>query len=240
MDVHYQIGHKVLKSLATLASQAQNTLIEDELTDYATIQFNSVQFALIYLNKAVIALYFAIQEIHKFNLQDIYNGVDDFYMFNMADNTHKPDLKITEPNIKVTSIAKSDNKPFGFGYKGDKDKLKQLIQLLCNYHNLLDEAITKQQDFCDLLTTNNIYEKRYRIQFGCNTNLAVYVLEKLKISTPHLKPANIDKSNYFLLQLVQNFHQRSLQVPSLIIHYHLNSAYKLTAFSKKKASKTYI
>lgn len=200
LDVPYQIEHKVLKVLASLANETQNTLIQDGFIDESTMQSSSVQFALISLRNSLITLYFSVQSLYKEFLTDVYDSIDDFYLFKMDSDLNKVSLAYSHSNQEVISIAKSDNKKFGFGFKGDEAKLKNLILILCNHKNLLDETITKPNELIELLTTSDIQNKKYKIQFGCKTNLVAYILASLKKSIPKLTNANIDRCGYFFTE----------------------------------------
>ena len=101
------------------------------------------------------------------------------------------------PTEEVKSIAQSGDKPFSFGFKGDESKLRNLVSVLCNHKNLLDEAVTKPDDFIKLLTTKNINDSKYKIQIGCETNLFQHIADKLKTNFPKFTYANIGKCNYF-------------------------------------------
>ena len=127
-------------------------------------------------------------------------SIEDYYLLDLGLPKHfiKELSKSEHTNTQeVISIAKSDNKAFSFGFKGDVEKLKNLIKILCVHKNLLEETITKQEDFIALLTTKNITEKKYKIQIGCNSNLFTYIVDSLKRTLPKFSYSNIERCRYF-------------------------------------------
>lgn len=198
IDIPFQT-ERLLNSLKVLVQQTVAELRERDYTTVPGEQSDPIHFALYYLQHKLIQLYFSIQESFKHNLQQV-TTLDDFYSLDL----NLPKAQINElkklpiaPGEEITSIAKSDNKPFCFGFKGDETKLRNLISVLCTHKNLLDETITKPNDFITLLTTKDISDKIYKINIGCETNLFQYIVDKLKLTSPKLSYANVGRSNYF-------------------------------------------
>lgn len=193
LDVPFQIGEKSLKGIAVLCNQANNELIERGFAD--TAPFTDItHFTLTYLRNNLLALYFSIQEPFKEHLSTVYSDVQDFCMY-CIDNPLI--VTLLRSKTEIVSIAKSDNKAFSFGFKGDIADITKLIKVLCVHKNLLDEEVTKPETFIELLTTSDINSKAYKIKVGCKTNLFTYIAECLKKTSPKLTFANIDKCNYF-------------------------------------------
>lgn len=198
IDIPFQTG-RLLNSLKVLTQQTVSELKERGFTTVPDEQSDTVHFALYYLQHKLIQLYFSVQESFKDNLPQV-TTLEDFYSLELV----LPKAQIKEltklavvPTEEVKSIAQSDNKPFSFGFKGDETKLRNLISVLCTHKNLLDETITKPDDFIKLLTTKDINDKNYKINIGCETNLFQYIADKLKITSPKFNYANIGRCNYF-------------------------------------------
>lgn len=198
IDIPFQTD-RLLKSLKVLTQQTVAELAERDFTTVPGEQSDTVHFALYYLQHKLIQLYFNVQESFKDNLPQI-TTLEDFYSLDLnlpkAQIVELKKLLIVQAE-EVTSIAQSNNMPFSFGFKGDETKLRNLISVLCTHKNLLDETVTKSDDFIKLLTTKDIKDKTCKIQIGCETNLFQYIVDKLKIKTPKLSYANIGRCNFF-------------------------------------------
>lgn len=194
LDVPFQIGEKSLKGISVLCNQANNELRErgfDDMPPYTDI----THFALTYLRNNLLALYFSIQNPFKEYLTNTYNSFEDYALYCLDDKNFE--YKLIETPKEVVSIAKSDNKAFNFGFKGEAENLTNLIKVLCVHKNLLDESVTKPTDLIELFTTKDINTKTYKIKLGCKTNLFTYIVICLKKVLPKLTFANIDRCNYF-------------------------------------------
>lgn len=198
IDIPFQTD-RLLTSLKVLTQQTVAELKERGFTAVLDEQSDTVHFALYYLQHRLIQLYFSVQKLFKDNLP-LVTTLEDFYSLDLnLPKTQMIEFKKSAivPGKEVTSIAQSDNKPFSFGFKGDEAKLRNLISVLCTHKNLLDETITKPDDFIKLLTTKDINDKAYKIQIGCETNLFQHIVDKLKNKLPKLSYANIGRCNYF-------------------------------------------
>jgi hypothetical protein len=198
IDIPFQSG-KFLNSIKILTQQTVAELEERGFTTVPDEQSNFIHFALYYLQHSLIQLYFSIQESFKDYLAQLIT-LEDFYSMDL----NLPKVRMNElkkiavtPIEEIKSIARSDNKPFSFGFKGDEARLRNLILVLCTHKNLLDETVTKPDEFIKLLTTKDIKDKEYRIQIGCETNLFQYIADKLKTTSPKFNYANIGRCNYF-------------------------------------------
>ncbi len=198
IDIPFQTN-RLLNSLKVLAKQTVEELEERAFTTVPNEQSSFIHFALYYLQHSLIQLYFSIQKVFEMNLT-LVTTLEDFYSLDLglptAQIIHLKNSVIV-PEKEITSIAQSDNKPFSFGFKGDETKLRNLVSVLCNHKNLLDEAVTKPDEFIKLLTTKNINDRKYKIQIGCETNLFQHIADKLKTTFPKFTYANIGKCNYF-------------------------------------------
>ena len=198
IDIPFQTD-RLLNSIKILTQQTVAELEERGFTTVPDEQSSYIHFALYYLQHSLIQLYFSIQESFKDYLVQI-TTLEDFYSMDL----NLPKVRINQlkkmvvaPIEEIKSIAQSNNKPFSFGFKGDEVKLRNLISVLCTHKNLIDETVTKPDDFIKLLTTKDINDKGYKIQIGCETNLFQYIVDKLKITSPKFNYANIGRCNYF-------------------------------------------
>ena len=193
LDVPYQIGEKSLKGIAILANELNNELAQKEF------QSNDLTyFTLLYLRNSLFVLYFSIQDVFKEHLSNVYNSFEEFALYCIDENTLHIELSQNAIQKETTSIASSNNEAFNFGFKGDVDKLKNLIKVLCVHKNLLNEQLTSQEHLFELLTTKDITTKNYKIHFGCNTNLMTYILISFKKILPKMTFANIGRSEIFI------------------------------------------
>ena len=198
IDIPFQTS-RLLNSLKVLTQQTVAELQERDFTPVPDEESSYIHFALYYLQHSLIQLYFSIQESFKGHLTHV-TTLEDFYSLDLnlpkgQINELKKLAVVTIEEIK--SIAQSNNKHFSFGFKGDETKLRNLISVLCTHKNLLDETITKHDEFIKLLTTKDINDKKYKIQIGCETNLFQHIADKLKTTSPKFNYANIGRCNYF-------------------------------------------
>lgn len=198
IDIPFQTK-KLLNSVKILTQQTVAELEERAFTTVPDEQSSFIHFALYYLQHSLIQLYFSVQDSFKDYLTQIIT-LEDLYSMDL--NLPKVRMnklkKITvEPIEEIKSIAQSNNKPFSFGFKGDEAKLRNLISVLCTHKNLLDETVTKPDEFIKLLTTKDINDNEYKILIGCETNLFQHIADKLKTTSPKFNYANIGRCNYF-------------------------------------------
>ena len=195
LDTPFQIGTKVLKPLSVLIKQTNDYLNDKDFIVTNPNNPTIVAFVFETLLETLIPLYFSIQQHFKPYLTEVYEKYEDFEMYVLENAGFK--IQLTEVNKVSVSIAKSNNMGFSFGFKGDDTKLKNLVLTLCNHKNLLDEEVTKPEVLIDLLTASDIYKKQYHIKFGCNSNLATYIVDCFKKKLPKFTYSNIGNSNYF-------------------------------------------
>ena len=198
LDINYQTN-SALRNIKALAIDVVKELKSRNLTEAPNEVSELTHFVLYLLRQHLTILFFDIQELSKENLTTTIS-IEDYYLLDLGLPKHfiKELSKSEHTNTQeVISIAKSDNKAFSFGFKGDVEKLKNLIKILCVHKNLLEETITKQEDFIALLTTKNITEKKYKIQIGCNSNLFTYIVDSLKRTLPKFSYSNIERCRYF-------------------------------------------
>lgn len=115
------------------------------------------------------------------------------------------DIKYIENQIERASAILKDEKPITkktiinltFGFKGDKDRLKNILQILQTRIEILNIDTCTIDDLINVLTSKNIKNINRKIYLSCETSQFAYVLEKL--SNLFSKPLNpvIDNSDIF-------------------------------------------
>jgi hypothetical protein len=197
LDVPYQIGEKSLKSIAILANELNNELVQKDI-DIT----NLTHFTLLYLRNSLIELYFSIQEQFKEHLSDIYENIDDFYLYKMDDDTDKIVLKqITITNQNKPSIylkTTPEKTKLSFGWKnGNKNSLISLFDDLCFDIGFLDEKKTSVDTLVELLISKDIEPGSINIYLACQTTEFVFVIDNLHNHFLRLTQTNIEKSKCF-------------------------------------------
>lgn len=100
---------------------------------------------------------------------------------------------------KSLTIENNSNKSkqLTFGFKGDINKLKTVVNLLCNEIDLLNEDISKAADLIKIFTTKNILPALLKIQLDCETKHFRYCIDKFSPYFNNLSLANIEKTKIF-------------------------------------------
>ncbi len=197
LDVPYQVGQKTLKGIASLANSVNNDLLENNLIDEHDPIKDQTQYALVFLRNKLIALYFSIQEWYKEYLPTIYKDIDEFYLYCMDNDVNKINVDRQLNSKGKISISKSNNQAFSFGFKGNRDNLTNLVQVLCTHKNFLDEEVTTPETIVNVLTSKDITAAKTKIKFGCNSNLLTCIVDRLQLSIPGFTYANIEMSGIF-------------------------------------------
>lgn len=205
IDKSYTIK-QCLKDIRILAEQTNDEIKQRQYNADADSPNDLIHFVLFNLKQNLGILLFDIQERNASLLNDLETE-ENFVIHTLGDeydNINKiipteyyHQFKSEQPS-QSSSIAKSDNRAFNFGFKGDADNLKNLIAVLCTHKNLLDQDVTNQKDLLELLTTTNINQKNYIIRIGCNSNLFTYIVDCLKRTLPRFTYSNIQNCGYFL------------------------------------------
>ncbi|MBK8623795.1 MAG: hypothetical protein IPN79_19085 [Saprospiraceae bacterium] len=197
LDVPYQIGEKSLKGIAILANELNNELAlkEFEANDLS-------YFSLLYLRNSLIELYFSIQESFKEHLSDVYENIDDFYLYKMDDDTDKIVLKqlsIGSTNFPSQIKHSTEKQKLSFGWKHNSiSSLEGLFNDLCIDYTFLIETNTPIDTLIILLTSKDIKPGEHLIYLGCPTTLFVFVMDNLSKHFQRLTPTNIVASKSFI------------------------------------------
>jgi len=197
LDVPFQIGEKSLKGIAVLINSINNELSEKE---YQAEDLTC--FSLEYLKSSLLILYFSIQEHFKSFLPDVYENVEDFYMYRMDNDSEIVEIKqltFDKNNKPIITTSKPSEPPkLTFGWKKtDTSKLQALFDDLCVDYNFLNEEETSVETLVELLTEKEIVPGKYKIYLGCQTTEFVFIMDNLGKAFQRLSPTNIEKSMSF-------------------------------------------
>lgn len=196
LDVPFQIGEKCLKGIAVLCNQANNELIERSFADQAPYA-DITHFTLTYLRNNLTALYFAIQEPYKEHLNTVYNMEQDFCMY-CIDNSFVISLNknltatdTAQPKVNIKSSALS------FGFKGEVDILKRIVNALNLRFEFLNEKKTTTEQFIEVFTARDLKGVQTKIHIDCATNEFEEVMQQFKSLASKFTPTTINKSKLF-------------------------------------------
>lgn len=197
LDVPFQIGDKSLKGIAVLLNSINNELSEKE---YQAEDLTC--FSLEYLKSSLLLLYFSIQENFKPFLPDVYETVEEFYMYRMDNDSEMVEIKqltFDKYNKPVHSASKTTEPPkLSFGWKkGDTSKLQALFDDLCVDFNFLNEEKTTVETLVALLTSTEIIPNKIKIFLGCKTTVFVFIIDSIGKHFQRLTQTNIEKSMSF-------------------------------------------
>lgn len=197
LDVPFQIGDKSLKGIAVLLNSINNELSEKE---YQAEDLTC--FSLEYLKSSLLLLYFSIQENFKPFLPDVYETVEEFYMYRMDNDSEMVEIKqltFDKYNKPVHSASKATEPPkLSFGWKkGDTSKLQALFDDLCVDFNFLNEEKTTVETLVALLTSTEIIPNKIKIFLGCKTTVFVFIIDSIGKHFQRLTQTNIEKSMSF-------------------------------------------
>lgn len=197
LDVPFQIGEKSLKGISVLLNSINNELSEKE---YQAEDLTC--FTLEYLKSSLLILYFSIQEHFKSFLTDVYESVEDFYLYKMDNDSEIVEIKqlpLDKNKNPIITTSKSSEPPkLSFGWKKtDTSKLQALFDDLCVDYNFLNEEETSVATLVELLTEKEIVPGNYKIYLGCQTTEFVFIMDNLGKAFQRLSPTNIEKSMSF-------------------------------------------
>ncbi len=204
LDVPFQIGEKSLKGIAVLANSINNELAEKE---YQAEDLTC--FSLDYLKNSLLILYFSIQENYKNYLPEVYETVEDFYLYKMDNDADIVELKQVlfdknnQPIIQANKVIEPPK--LSFGFKGKNINLLQTLfddlSIDCNF---LNEDKTKVETLVELLTSKEIIPGKISIYLGCKTTVFVFIIDNLNKQFQRLTQTNIEKSMSFYSKGEQN------------------------------------
>jgi hypothetical protein len=206
LDVPFQVGHVVLKGIASLANNVNNELMERKMAGEFDSENNQTEFALVFLRNKLIALYFSIQENYKEYLKDLFNDIEEFYSYCFDESSDKAILSnsVTTRNIAPepttkSFITKTAKPKLSFGFKSDtKENLANLFNDLCIDYHFLNEEMTSVEDLVDLLISKDIEAAKTNIHLACPTTVFVHVIDSLSRIFPKLTAAAVANAQVFI------------------------------------------
>lgn len=162
-------------------------------------QMPLIPFVLFCMKYRLITLYFSIQKVKKDVIENAIE-LDDFYLMEL--NETKKDIHpIYFEGPTDTSLSKKDTgktKRLSFGFRGNKDKLKTVINQLCIKVELLNEDLSPADLLVQLLTSKDIKPGKTQIHIGCDNKNLRYIIEKLMQYFESLSFVNIEYSQSFV------------------------------------------
>lgn len=192
VDLRFQIS-KMLTNIRVLARQTVIELQEQGFTHDSDLNENITYFALYNLKQCLIQLYFSIQEHFKESLET-FTSLEDFYLLDLEEvNSELISLEAIEPNTYKIGIQDRIN----FGFRGNIEKLTQVVNQLCYQVELINEDVNDREDLLKVLTSSSLTPGCTKIQLGCETKRFRYIIDKLDPHFKNLALATIEKSQIF-------------------------------------------
>lgn len=199
VDIIYNTN-VLLKSIKSLAQQTVKEIDARGLQEVSNEQSDLVYFVLHLLKQQLIELYFDIQELSKNSLDTVIT-LEDFYLSELNQS-----LASIQPLIPIKKDANDeaigdDGKPipnkFTFGFTGNPENLKTVINQLCLKAELINEDNCSQADILNVLKVKDLATVTTNIHLNCETAVFRYIVDKLKPVFSNLKLIAIEKSALF-------------------------------------------
>lgn len=196
IDIRYQVG-KSLTNIRVLAKQTASELNEQGFTSAPDEQSSFIHFALYYLKHSLIQLYFSIQESFKESLVQV-TTLEDFYLLDLEEPlSNLVELKHAVVAGQTSKEKKGKKEKLTFGFNGNKEKLKSVINSLCTQVELLKEDVSPADMLVQLLLSNDIKPGNVQIHLDCDNKNFRYVVQKLAPYFNTLSFINIEHSKSF-------------------------------------------
>lgn len=155
-------------------------------------------FVLFYLKFHLITLYFSIQLINRDILDQVWEPYD-FWLLELEESA-----KDFHAVFQVFSATQKNNhskltpKRLTFGFNGKKEKLSQIINLLCVHADLLKEEHSPADLLISLFLSHDIAPGETKIYLDCDNKAFKLIIVSLKPMFNDLSYNNIELSNSFL------------------------------------------
>lgn len=187
-----------LRTIKRYIIAASKDIRKREFKDMNNQEMPLIPFVLYYLKYALITLYFSIQEVKKEMLENVID-IKDFYLMELNEKiTDIHPINFEGPEGK--SIVKNDSaktKRLTFGYHGNKENLKSIIDQLCFKVELLNEEKSPADMLFSLLTSKDIKPGEVQIYLDCDNKNFRYIIESLSSYFTSLSFINIEHSKSF-------------------------------------------
>ncbi len=182
-----------LKNLKALTVNTVKEIKEKGFEEAPTEESSLSHFVLQLLRQHLTVLFFDIQELSKDSLNSI-TSVEDFYLLDLA----LPKIQINElKKITETEIDFKGQEIISFGFKDDFEKLKIVVNQLCQQVEFLNEDVTSADELLKVFIAKSLLPNSIKIQIGCETKNFRYIIDKFKPYFNNLTLANIEKSQLF-------------------------------------------
>jgi len=152
------------------------------------------------LKLAYIKAYLEIQEPFRDLLADNLMTEDDFYMQLLFEPIPDESFikEVKEIVIVEDKEGKYKPKKLSFGYNEESaEKLQNICRLLTIKVDFLNDNLTSEKDFVEVMTSDDLTKSEKQIHIGCETTQFRYIIDKLKPLFTDLTLSNIEKSKSF-------------------------------------------
>jgi hypothetical protein len=152
------------------------------------------------LKQALIKAYLEIQQPFKKIIADSLLIEEDFYTQFLFEPI--PDVKFLKeiPEVVIVEEGEEEFQPkkLSFGYnETSTEKLQNICRLLIIKVDFLNDNLTSEKDFVEVMTSKDLIESDKQIHIGCETTQFRYIVDKLKPLFTDLTLSNIEKSKSF-------------------------------------------
>ena len=166
---------------------------------YTEVTGDLTSFVLFYLKYKLIALYFSIQSVNSGAVESPVE-LEDFYLMELNE-TIADVHPIYREHLTFIPLKETKAKRLNFGFTGNPEKLKAIINALCAKIHLLDESRSPADMLIQLLQSKDIKPGTVKIYLDCDNKNFRYIIEKLS----HLYFENLTFIN---MEHSQAFHSK--------------------------------
>ncbi|MBN1185683.1 MAG: hypothetical protein JXB49_25605 [Bacteroidales bacterium] len=152
------------------------------------------------LKLALIKSYLEIQQPFKNLIPDNFMIEEDFYTQFLFEPI--PDVKFIKEVPELLIVEEKEEifqpKKLSFGYnESSTEKLLNLCKLLTIKVDFLNDNLTSEKDFIEVMASKDLTGSDKQIHIGCETTQFRYIIDKLKPLFSDLTLSNIEKSKAF-------------------------------------------
>lgn len=200
VDIQFQTG-RLLKSLKVMAVQTSEELKEQNS--------HQIVFILSSLRNALLVLFFSIQEQFKSMLPQTIS-FEDFVLLELEEDISKvPPLKMISSDS--VPIQKTKSQKLSFQFKGNNQKLRNVIMQLClRFELLADHSSQSEESLYNVLISKDIQPGSAKFVIGCETTQFSFIIEKLAPYFNNLNPTSLAASAVFYSKLDRPFTRQNL------------------------------
>lgn len=201
IDIQYQIS-KFLNSIKVLTKQTSDELLEQGYETIPDENSDHIHHTLYYLKYSLILLFFSIQTYFEDELPQIISE-EDFYILDLEmpiSLSRQQKIEYSGPSNKGKASSNEyagQQDTISFGFKGEIEKLRVVVNKLCFDIELLNEDVTTADDLIKALTAKSFLPGATKIQLNCETKLFRKCIDKFKPHFGNLTLENIARSRIF-------------------------------------------